>query len=64
MKLTRDQITELRSKSAEGAYQAIRDLVREEFGSVDKDELREALEDAVDADILDERDVRKAEEGY
>ena len=64
MRLTREQIGELRGKSAEGAYQRIRDLVREECGTVDRDELAEALEDAIDADILDERDVRRAEEGY
>jgi hypothetical protein len=64
MKLTREQIGELRSRSPEAVYQAIRDLVREEFGMVDRDEMDEALEGAIDAGLLEERDIRRIDDGY
>lgn len=64
MHLTRRQIDELRGKSPEGIYQGIRQFVREECGSVDRDELKEALEDAIRADLLDERDLHRLEEEW
>lgn len=62
MRLTRDQITGLRSKSPEGIYQQIRNLVRERCGVVERDELREALDQAIEAELLDERELRRLEE--
>jgi hypothetical protein len=59
MRLSAKQLDELRGKSPEGAYQYIRQFVREELGTVDKDELKEALEFAIRAGILDEDDLRK-----
>ena len=64
MHLTREQIDDLRHKSPEGIYQSIRQLIRDEFGTVDRDELKEALEDAIKADLLDERDLRKIEDEF
>jgi hypothetical protein len=64
MKLTPEQIDELMGKSPEGVYQAIRQWVREEHSYVDKDELAEALEHAVNVDLLDERDIREIEREY
>lgn len=62
MRLTKDQIADMRSMSSEGAYQEIRDLVRREHGVVDRDELNEALEDAIDADLLEQREIRRFED--
>jgi hypothetical protein len=62
MRLTPDQIEELRGKSPEGVYQHIRQYVRQEVGTVDRHELEEALRDAIDAGFLDERDLRSIEE--
>lgn len=59
MILTDAQRANLKGKSPEGVYMAVRALVRAEFGIVDKDELAEALDDAVAADLLDERDVKE-----
>ena len=59
MILTDTQRAGLKGKSPEGVYMAVRALVRAEFGIVDKDELAEALDDAVAADLLDERDVKE-----
>jgi hypothetical protein len=64
MKLTSEQIDEIRGKSPEGIYQTIRQWVREEHSYVDKDELSEALEHAVNVDLLDERDFREIEREY
>ena len=64
MKLTRKQIDDLRGKSPESVYQLIRQLVRSEHSYVDKDELAEALEDAIDAGLIDEDDVRQIEREY
>ena len=62
MRLTRAQITDLRNKSPQGIYQAIRDLVREEHGVVDRDELAEALEDAEESGLLDRSEIRRFED--
>ena len=62
MHLTRAQLESLRGKSPEGMYQQIRQIVRDEFSSVRRDELKEALEDAVRAGYLDWRDIDKFEE--
>ena len=59
MILTEAQKANLKGKSPEGVYMAVRALVRAEFGIVDKEELSEALEDAVSADLLEERDVKE-----
>ncbi len=61
MKLDSKTKDELKNMSPEGVYNALRSLVREEFGFVDKEELSEALEDAVEAELLDERDLREIE---
>jgi len=62
MRLTRQQIQDLRGRSPEGAYQLIRQFVREEHGSVSREELAEAVQDAIRAGLLDESDVRRIEE--
>ncbi len=62
MRLTRDQIADLRNKSPQGIYQTIRDLVREEHGVVDRDELAEALEDAEESGLLDRSEIRRFED--
>ena len=59
MKLTIAQREELKGKSAEGIYQHIRQFVREEVGVVEKDELQEALDDAIRFGLLDDDDLRK-----
>ena len=59
MKLTREQLVDLKGKSPEGIYQHIRQFVRQELGVVDKDELSEAVDDAIRAGLLDEDDLRK-----
>ena len=64
MRLTADQKDELKGSSPEGVYQSIRQWVREEHDYVDKDELSEALEDAVNADLIDERDVKEISREY
>ena len=61
MHLTRTHVEELRGKSPEGVYQLIRQFVREECGAVDREELEEALQDAVAADLLDKRELEKLE---
>ncbi len=62
MRLTKEQIQRLRDMSPEGIYQGIRNLVREEHGVVDRDELSEALDDAIEADLLEEREIRRFED--
>ncbi len=62
MRLTKEQIQRLRDMSPEGIYQSIRNLVREEHGVVDRDELSEALDDAIEADLLEEREIRRFED--
>ena len=62
MRLTKEQIQRLRDMSPEGIYQSIRNLVREEHGVVDRDELSEALDDAIEADLLEERQIRRFED--
>lgn len=62
MRLTREQTEGLRGKSPEGVYQGIRELVRRECGVVGGDELNEALRDAIDAYIIDERELRRIED--
>jgi len=64
MHLTRKHIEQLRGKSPEGVYQLVRQYVREECGAVDRDELAEALRDALAADLLDEREARKLEDEW
>ncbi|MDP6125623.1 MAG: hypothetical protein QGH20_07710 [Candidatus Latescibacteria bacterium] len=59
MRLKSDQLDSLKSKSPEGVYQAVRDIVRLEIGVVDRRELAEALDDAVEAGIVDEREIRR-----
>ena len=63
MKLTDSQKRDLKDKSPEGICMAIRQIIRDEFGVVDRDEFEEALEDAVESDLLDERDVREFQYG-
>ena len=62
MRLTKEQIQRLCDMSPEGIYQSIRNLVREEHGVVDRDELSEALDDAIEADLLEEREIRRFED--
>jgi hypothetical protein len=62
MRLSKEFISDMRSKSAEGIFQAIRQLVRDEFGVVERDELKEALDDAVEAGLLEEREIRRLED--
>lgn len=62
MRLTKEQIQKLRDMSPEGIYQSIRELIREEHGVVDRDELSEALDDAIEADLLEERQIRRFED--
>ena len=64
MHLTRKHIEDLRGKSPEGVYQLIRQFVREECGAVDRDELAEALRDALAADLLDQGELRKLEDEW